>query len=76
MDLWDKVYYVFNIIMDINFMAHYVRTSSVVLVGKDGNVTFTERTITQPQPGAGDLPTQHNWTTKSFNFNLTTQRKI
>ena len=69
MDLRDKV---INIIMDIiKFVSHYVvRTSSVVLVGKDGSVTFTERTITQPQPGASDLLSQQNWTTNSYNFKL------
>ena len=71
MDLRDKVVRIFiDIIMDINFVSHTVRTNSVVLVGKDGSVTFTERTISRPQSGASDLPSQHNWTTNSYNFKL------
>lgn len=43
------------------------RTSSVVLVGKDGHVTFTERTRVDPEDPSSQ---RGQWTTRTFNFNL------
>ena len=52
-------------------MSH--RTSSVVLVGKDGHVTFTERTRTVPKDCSSE-----QWKTSTFNFdaNLSDSAKL